>query len=381
MRIGLCTFIVLSSVFIGCQSSTPQKTESWSGDMQELATAFEDLIPYLYDAKKFKNPIDKTNVESKIKNFSDRIHKINPEKAQTIYGSDPLMLKGLENLQDVSSRALTNFKVGRVDYSQKLLQQSARYCFQCHTRMPAGPQHLYWKDFNVEKFNLEAHEKAQVYVAMRQFDKAKTTLQKFVEKGYEQDGLSLLREQDIKYYMLIAVRGQSDFADAQRLVAQELTNKKLSQNFRATLMSWKKDLARWQKDFAKTEPTLENAKKVLGAKAGTTENYKESELIKALVGGLLLHESLAKQTDKSKQAETYYYLGKIYDSFEFGGFWDLSDLYLEMCIETSPHTRQSVACFQRLKDSIIIKNSGSSSGVALPEADSSFINKLEQKAK
>lgn len=368
---------VTALALLSCQSSSASKPENWSGDMQELATAFEDLIPILYDTQKFQNPTNKSSVETKIKNFSERIHHIHPDKAQNLYGNDPLMLKGLENLKEVAGRSLANFKMGRTLYSQRLLQQSARYCFQCHTRTPSGPEHMYWQNFQVEKFNLEAHEKAQVYVAMRQYDKAKEALQTFINKGHEDDGLTLLREQDMKYYMLIAVRGQSNFTDAQRLVTQELKNEKLSPSFRGTLTTWKKDLAKWQKQFATTSPTLESAKKVLGAKATSVENYKDADLIKALVGATLLHESLRHHQDKKKQSETYFLLGKIYDSFEVGGFWDLSDLYLEMCIETFPHSSQAVNCYQRLKDSMIIKNSGSSQGVALSEPEDVYLQRLQ----
>lgn len=373
-------FVLTVLPLLACQSSTTPKSENWSGNMQELATAFEELLPILYDNQKFQNPTNKNSIERKIKNFSERIHHIQPDKAQTLYGNDPLMLKGLENLKEVAGRSLANFKMGRPVNSQRLLQQSARYCFQCHTRTPSGPEHMYWQNFNVEKFNLQAHEKAQVYVAMRQYDKAKESLQDFITKGYADDGLMLLREQSMKYYMLIAVRGQSDFTDAQRLVTQELKNEKLSQSFRGTLTSWKKDLAQWQKQFVKTPVNIDSAKKVLGTNAKSTENYKDADLIRALVAATLLHESLGKQTDSKKQSETYFYLGKIYDSFEFGGFWDLSDLYLEMCIETSPHSAQAVACYQRLRDSMIIKNSGSTSGVALSETENSYLKRLNDLA-
>ncbi len=372
---GICVFLILCS----CQNTNSTgSSQSWNAEMQNLAKSFEDLIPLVYSENKFQNPIHKQEVESKIENFRESIHHISPEKAQQMYGSDPLMLKGLENLKEISSRSLAYFQLGKTHYAQNLLKQSAKYCFQCHTRIPTGPQHLFWNKFNIDKYELEPHEKAQIYVAMRQYDQAKKTLTTFVRSTTPHDNLTLLREQDIKYYLLIVIRGQSQFEEANLFISQQSKNDKLSQYFRESLNSWKKDLTSWSKKFPTVPHNLAEAKKALGVKKQKFE-ISEAQFIKAIVAALMIHEGLAGEKDAAVIAESYYYLGRIYEYFTVGGFWDLSDFYYEMCIDTQPHTEVATRCVNRLNESLVIKNSGTR-GFILPEVEMNRLKELEKRA-
>lgn len=372
----ICAFLTL----ISCQntnSSAPSE-KSWPSEMRELAQSFENLIPYVYSETKFQNPLNKKEVENKIDSFRKSIHHISPEKAKELYGTDPLMLQGLENLKEISSRSLTYFQMGKVNHSQNLLKQSAKYCFQCHTRITSGPQHLFWNKFNINNYSLEPQEKAQIYVAMRQYDQAKNELKKFLQSPAPESKRALLREQDIKYYLLIAIRGQSNFEEAALFVSEQANNDKLSQYFRSNLNTWKKDLAYWSKMFSKVPHTAEGAKKALNIKKQNIE-LNEAQFIKAIVAALMLHEGLINEKTPAGLAESYYYLGRIYEYFTVGGFWDLSDFYYEMCINSHPHSKMAMNCVGRLHESLIIKNSGSQ-GMILPQVEIQRIKELEKRA-
>ncbi len=362
-----------------CQNATKSEDSlSWPVEMQNLAKSFEDLIPLVYSENKFQNPINKQEIEKKIEKFRANLHQISPEKAQQMYGTDPLMLKGLENLKEISSRSLTYFQLGKTNYAQNLLKQSAKYCFQCHTRIPEGPQHVFWNKFNIESYDLEPHEKAQIYVAMRQFDKAKSVLTNFVQESGPKDSLTLLREQDIKYYLLIAIRGQSQFEEANVFISQQVKNEKLSQYFRENLRTWQKDLTYWSKNFSKVPHNLQSAKKALDAKKDNFE-INESQFIKAIVAALMIHEGLSNEKNPAVIAESYYYLGRIYEYFTVGGFWDLSDFYFELCVDTLPHSAMATRCVKRLDESLVIKNTGTR-GFILPEVELNRLKELGERA-
>lgn len=366
---------------VSCQNATPagEGKGTWSTEMQNLAKSFEDLIPYVYSETKFQNPLNKKEVESKIDNFRNNIHHISPDKAKALYGTDPLMMKGLENLKEISSRSLTYFQMGKVNYAQNLLKQSAKYCFQCHTRVPAGPQHLFWNKFNINSFSLEPQEKAQIYVAMRQYDEAKKELTQYLQTPSPEGNRTLLREQDIKYYLLIAIRGQSNFEEAALFISQQSKNEKLSQYFRTSIKTWQKDLLYWSKNFAKTPKTTAEAKKALGVKKQNME-LNEAQFVKAIVAALMIHEGLGAAQTPEAQAESYYYLGRVYEFFTIGGFWDLSDVYYELCVTTHPHSAIATQCVDRLQESLVIKNTGAK-GLMLPEVETQRLKELEKQAK
>lgn len=373
----LISICVLFSL-ISCQNKPQESQATWPSEMQALAKSFEDLIPYVYSENKFQNPLNKQDIEKKIETFRGSLHQISPDKAQQLYGADPLMMKGLENLKEISTRSLTYFQLGKTNYAQNLLKQSAKYCFQCHTRMPSGPQHLFWNQFNIENYQLEPHEKAQIYVAMRQYDQAKKALVHYVEAPVSDDNAALVREQDIKYYLLIAIRGQSNFADALLFVSQQVKNQKLSEYFRESLRLWKKDLSYWEKNFSKVPHNLKEAKKALGFKNKKLE-ISEPQFIKAIVAALMIHEGLAEEKNPETIAESYYFLGRVYEYFTVGGFWDLSDFYYEVCVDTLPHSTVATQCVNRLNESLVIKNSGTR-GFILPEVELQRIKELEKKA-
>lgn len=373
-------YVVALLILASCQNTKKTESDSsWPSEMQHLAQSFEELIPFVYSEHKFQNPINKQEIQKKIENFRENIHQISPEKAKQLYGADPLMIKGLENLKEISSRSLSYFELGKTIYAQNLLKQSAKYCFQCHTRIPAGPQHMFWNKFSIENYALEPYEKAQIYVAMRQYDKAKSTLAQFVKDSGQQDNLTLLREQDIKYYLLIAIRGQSQFEEANLFISQQVKNQNLSRYFKENLQTWKRDLTFWAKNFASVPHNLQGAKKALGFKKNSFE-INEPQFVKAIVAALMIHEGLSQETDASIIAESYYILGCIYEYFTVGGFWDLSDFYYEICVDTLPHSDIAVRCVNRLNESLIIKNSGSR-GLVLPEVEVQRLNDLKKRAK
>lgn len=371
----ICVFLTL----ISCQNTDSVKEHSWPTEMQKLAVSFEELIPYVYSQTKFQNPLLKKDIEKKIDNFRTNIHHISPDKAAQLYGTDPLMLKGLENLKEISTRSLTYYQMGKVNYAQNLLKQSAKYCFQCHTRVPVGPQAMFWNRFNINNFSLEPQEKAQIYVAMRQYDEAKKELKKYLDTPSPESDRTILLEQDIKYYLLIAVRGQSNFEEASLFVSQQKKNQKLSQYFRGSLNTWQNDLMYWSKNYAGRPHTTQEAKKALNMAKNTGE-LNESHFIKAIVAALMIHEDLAVQKNPESLAESYYYLGRIYEYFTVGGFWDLSDFYYELCVTTLPHSKTAATCASRLRESLVIKNSGSK-GFRLPEVEVQRLENLEQLAK
>ncbi len=374
----LCSLMII--VTAACQNpKTAPDATSWSTEMQKLAQSFEELIPFVYSENKFQNPINKQEIQKKIEDFRKNIHQISPEKAKQLYGTDPLMVKGLENLKEIASRSLSYFQLGKTIYAQNLLKQSAKYCFQCHTRIPTGPQHLFWNKFNIDSYVLEPYEKAQIYVAMRQYDKAKATLVQHVERSSPQDNLTLLREQDIKYYLLVAVRGQSQFNEANLFISQQTGNKNLSQYFQENLNAWKRDLTYWAKNYKNIPHNLQSAKKALGVKKSSFE-INETQFVQAIVAALMIHEGLSQEKDVAGIAESYYILGRVYEYFTVGGFWDLSDFYYELCVDTLPHSAIATRCVNRLNESLIMKNSGSR-GMVLPEVEVRRLRDLQDRAR
>lgn len=368
-------YIVIACLsLISCSHKNPQ----WSSSMHNSAQSFKELLPYIYGQEVFNNPAKQSTIEKKLQNFSNSLHRIPEAQAQKMFGNDPLVTKGLSDLKQLADRAYSYYAVGKYNYSQNILKQTSKYCFQCHTRVPMGPQDISWGSFTLSEYNLNSFEKAQIYVAMRQYDKAKDSLLTLI-KQQTKERTPLIKERAIKYYLLISIRGQSNFNSAYTLVDQQLNNSQLSKNFRTQLKTYKKHLLYWMANFSKTNHSLENVEKILKIKNQTLPTYKEEQFVQYATAATILHSLLNSENNNKTKAEIYYYLGHIYDYLIEGSFWELPDTYYEVCVEIHPLSPIAKKCVNRLKENLMIKSSGSEY-FEIHEIEKYRLEKLKEKA-
>lgn len=370
--------LILMFLTISCiEKEKEQKVSpSWAAQMQKTAKAFRELAPYLYSKEKFSNKSNTKVVEEKIQKYRDSIHEIKKTTAQKLLGKDPYVMKGIESLDDLVDRSYAFFKRGDRQNSRILLKATTNSCFKCHTRQDIGPKALSWKNFDLDKIVENPFERAQVLVAMRQYEPAKKELIEFLEEREADHEYGMSYEDALTYHLMISIRGNSDLKEALAFLQDRLNKAKLPTELKYTLRHWENDLSTLIKKNLKAN--IESVKTVLKR---NQKSYSERNMVNNLVATKILHQMLmSSKTTATSRAHSYLYLGKTYDQLVTAGFWDLPELYFELCIDEVPHSGLAKNCFKQLKETITLGYSGSR-GTFIPVKEYRRLELLRAKAK
>jgi tetratricopeptide (TPR) repeat protein len=370
-------FLSLIFVMGACAGSQDKKDNpSWAGKMQTTAQAFQDLLPYLYSEERFSDPKNSETIQSKISNYAKSIHTIDEKSAKTMLGDDPYVQQSLKSIQELTDRAQDSFKRGDRKNSRILLKATTTTCFKCHTRQNIGPETVYWKDFKVDQLDTNELEKAQILVAMRQYEEAKLNLKKYLSESETKGTFDIAYENALHYYLMISLRGQKTFQSTLNFLKAKMLIVKTPTELHYTIKHWHKDLSYWMKNQKKLKPNPKVAYQVLKR---NKKRYSERNLVNDLVASSLLHQYLMTSPSNAEKSKAYRLLGQAYDELIVEGFWDLPEIYYEMCIHYSPRTQIAQNCFKRLKNNVTLGYSGSR-GTMVPSQEYERLETLRKKA-
>jgi len=345
-----------------------------SGKMNQAARALQELLPYLYSRDKFNDKKNKKTIEKQMIQFKSSLHNIEPELAKTALGDDPYVLQSLKSLNELSDRSIQTFQKGDLRTSRILLKATTNTCFKCHTRQTMGVQSIQWDNFDIEKIETDPLEKAHLLVAMRQFEEAKLYLTNFITDREQEDNFDPDYETALHYYLMISLRGQQTYESALNFIRAKILITKSPTEIHYTLKHWEKDLKHWKKHAGKLKPNLSHARGVLKRNG---KRYSQRNLINNLVASSLLHSYLASNPTQVDKARAYSTLGYIYDELIVEGFWDLPEMYYEMCIRYAPKTKIAQTCYRQIRNNITLGYSGSR-GTLIPSQEYERLDELRK---
>ena len=341
-----------------------------------------EVLPFVFSEEKFKSRSEFWRTEKKMARFAKTTHSLSQKQAKKILGDDPYALAMLSQLKDLVTRAHTSFRNRDFNHSRTLFKASVSSCFNCHTRTQFGPDTYYWKNFNVSDLEADQLEKAQLYIALRQFSNAKNSIQSYLLSKEKQNSYnSTAYENGVKLFLTVALRGQESIDEAQKFISQKLRVGLFSMQLEHLLTAWQKDLIYWKKNRQKLQPQLKSIRSLLGR---SHRNFPQSilndeSLVKNLLASSLLHKTLMGKVNKKQKAEAYYYLGNIYNSIIISGFWDLPETYFEMCIRYVPKSKLAKKCYKEYRSNIVLGYSGSR-GTVIPHFEYEKMEKLRHLA-
>ncbi len=373
---------ILAISILGC--SKPQVKEkvdeTWPENMQKLALTFTDLMPFVYSKNAFEDPKNKKIIQAKMKEFHGASHVIPKDKAVQILGEDPLVNLSINNLEVEVSSAISAFERGNLRYSRHLLQHSLNYCFACHTRNQMGPKYDFWDLKFLEGGDINVIQKSKVMVATRQFDKAKELLKSNLLSGKKEGDNPYLQEQAIKQFLAVVVRAERSPEEGYRFVNGLIERIELPVYLSRNVESWEKSFVGWmaEKKKNKVQVSLSAAKKLIeGSNQAHFGEDSDSKYVDYLRASSILHESLMKPLSKEIRAETFYYLGVVYELLGDSGFWELPDVYFESCVRESPGSKMAKKCYRKYEQGIVLGYSGSA-GTFIPSDEREKLNELKK---
>ena len=365
-----------------CQSGNKSQSKTaseatWSGQMKSMAANLEKLLPFVYSSSEFGDYENKEDIAQLIKSFGNSVEVIPEHIGEALLGKDPLVKYSLERLKDSANLSLKAFKDGHLEYARNTLKSSMSSCFNCHTSNTLGPETNLSTSKIAPGFRMFPTEKADYYVATRQYQKATDVLENvlqspssFYDSPHEQTAA-------LKKYLSLEVRVKKDPKRAEKVLSQFVQNKKLPYYMAADVENWMQSLRDWSRESKVSNPATKARRLMQKAVRKQKSKGYQSAMIEHLRATSLLHEGLKKATTDKQRSDLYFSLGTSYDVLTELGLWDLPEVYFEACIRTSPKTNMARKCYRSFERNLILGFSGSA-GIFIPKEERARMAELKK---
>lgn len=349
--------VLLTTLGFGCaQKETPeQKKEnlsSWQVKMAQLSNTLSELMPLVANPERFNDPDNKSKIKTQIQKFSKLSHSISVTKKPE---ADPSLDFVSRKFEQDMNEAYVQMDKGNTNYARYLISNTTNYCISCHTRTDSGRTNLNFSA-SVDMTQFQPLEQAQIYMAVRDFDKA---LEAFDKAANAKNAITKPQTLELaaEKSLAIAVRVKKDPSLADEMVSRILDSKTAPVFLKLKARNWKTSIQRWKKE-EKTKPKNMSPKNMLKtANNLMTRGWRlESEninsragLVEFLRASSLLHEILSDKKNYSVYGEALYTAGLVAESLRQINLWTLHEAYYESCIRFSPYTNLAKRCYLRLE--------------------------------
>ena len=373
--------LILLSLITACQSTkNKKKSEGWSGQMQSMANHVGELIPFVYNRAEFQSTNNHNKILDQLSALNKSAHNVPIEYSKKYLGDDPIIKFSARNLNKDLVRAQKVFEEGNKEYARGVIKGALNHCFRCHTRNQFGPEYMQW-NMNIGAFNIPPTSKVQLYIATRQYQKAKKEVEGFLNQKFGVYNNSFEQEKALKQYLALSVRVEKKPAETARKLQLILKNDKTPTYLKESLKSWIRSLWIWSKESNPQEVSLKKANQLI-RKAIKIREFQSLDTanVEYLRATSVLHDMIAKTKDKKTRAQIFSLLGDSYDVLSEGGFWEIPELYYEACVREWPRKGSlSKKCFIGYERSIILGYSGSM-GILVPSVEKEKLLELKKMA-
>jgi hypothetical protein len=368
-----CTTVNTSS------QNSPSGNRDWSSGMQGLAKNLEKLAPYIFSREEFNDPKNRELVGGMIADLAQGAQRVPEHTGEALMGKDPILRYSLARLKSSTNEALKTFHEGQTEYSRNILRATTGLCFNCHSTQNIGPRYVLADNSQNWKLRISPAERADYYVATRQFDKATDALENVVRSPAEllenpQEQLGALKK-----YLFIQVRVKKDPGPAILVLDRYLSWNHLPYFMALDAQSWMDSLRSWQQDeyHRRNDAPLDQAKRLLKKADQKRLVTYDSGFVDYLRASQVLHESLRATQDPITQAQIYGFLGNSYENLSDLGTWDLPEVYYEACVRIHPKSDQSKKCYRDFERVVIMGFSGSA-GTFVPAEERELLTELRK---
>lgn len=374
-RIGLVAFATLFLFPIGLSA----KPAAWNEKMRALESVLNRLLIDISSDERFGDKKNFKAIEKNANQLASLAHSIR-SKADAPPDKDlSVQLIGSDFATEAAQAAKT-LAAGHRAYARVMLGSMTNYCIACHTRSGNGPQ------FQASKVNPELEKltplaRGKYFIATRNFDQALGEFSK-ISTDEEKAALQPFEyERAIRAGLSVAIRVKRDPDLALKLVESALKNAKAPYYFKEKAGEWKKSLLAWkaEKPFSSSDPEkLFDEANRLVALAKSAQKYpadRSADMIYLRASGVL-HELLALSPKGAMAANALYLAGLTYEVLDDYGVKDFGEFYFRACIQNSPHTEISRACYRHYEESVYFGYTGSG-GTFVPYDVRARLNGLE----
>jgi len=332
--------------------------------MHRVFEALSHLLPLGVDEEAFNDPANKAEIERWMNVLAGAAGELHDHGRTRDAGFRNLSRSLASDVEEIRYR----YQSGRTDEARYFLIESTNNCVACHSRLPRARDFGLAERMNeqIDMSEMSPHERAQIYVATRQFEKALETWEAQFADEKTIRAVDLDIGGSLLDYLAIAIRVVQDPARARRGLERIAQRNDVPRYLARHLARWIADLKRFEA-AGKQAPSLAKARELLGVSesSGKIPFGKELLVSDLLASGVLLRFIDTGKRSDSELAEAFYLLG-IAEVRNVDAFWvPQAEFHFEAAIRTQPQGPFAVDAYALLEESILVGYSGSS-GLHLP---------------
>lgn len=361
LSILLSTFLFLSSVYADDVTSRMKKVHEY----------FSDLQPYMIKQERFQDPENTDEIAELLTNLRSNFHTLDSVSPQL--GREPGFKQNLQIVNELLRDASNRFNEGNKLYALWRIRTVSNYCISCHAQYHV--QVTFEGDEQLKDLN--DFEKGQFYLATRQPDKAQETFFNVVKNSeYESRRMPALRS-----WLVIQTRIGISPSDILTRLHEITEHVKLPGAEEAEVNRWKTSLTRWGKEKKRKVDPITHAESLITSafrnKDVLTHSVDEVLILRATT---MLHSSLANpKLSPIQRKRALFLLGYSYANLPLYFIDELPEIYLELCINEFPGTKDAQNAFRVYKEKVELDFTGSS-GTEIPEDVSEKLKELHDRA-
>jgi len=342
--------------------------------MHEVFQALVNLLPITLDERGFRDPARHQEIQASL----DRLAAGTRDLARHGRARDASFRALSRSLSNDAELASARFSSGRPDEARFHIYQLTEHCVDCHSRLPTA-RNFPMADKLLGQVALEqlgAEERARLYVATRDFDRALTTWEGlFADPQVKPFELEMGGE--LLDYLTVAVRVLGDTARPKRALAKLGARDDLPGYLRARLATWIRSLDEVAPYLAaKTSDDLLAKARELAARGKALTEYPTSRegVIFNLAASSLLNRYVDNasgmgrpQGDNPELAEAFYLMGLIEERTAYSYWLPRTEVYMEAAVRAAPRGALARRAFDRVEEYTLTDFGGPDRSTLPPE--------------
>lgn len=347
--------------------------------MNKAFSALTELMPYLNDAKAFK---EKKNEEIIGKNLEQLNSAFKLAGHDTLIRHD-LFAPSYALINENISATQNGFAKGKKDYALWMMKETITLCMDCHGRLPQSVSSSFQNgELRVDTSKIKnPYDLGTAYMIVRRFVDAKVQFTRSIQdKIIKKDFTDLILP--FQQILTIELKIKKDPASMITIIDDYLSKKNLPHDVSSELEGWKKRLVIWKDDVA-IKKGINNEKELkdlfkrrldpLKKKNSFDDDYKVDLLLSS---GLISNYFFENQESPSAP-EISLWMGWIEKRLKKEDFMSSGDLFLKQCIRKYSKRPIAKECLAEYKESVEFDFTGSS-GTSIPDEVEKELKELNQ---
>jgi len=342
--------VLLGALAAACIAAAETPAPSAPARSRALLEAVLPLLPLAMDEARWSDPAQREAIGQGLSRLAEAAPLLDTHAA-----TRDLAFRDLgSSLARDATRTRDLHAAKAFDEARASMVEITATCAACHARLPDSTNAAEPEFPEAALANLSLHERAQVWLAIRRFDRALEVWETALEDEMQAPG-HLDMEGYLLDYMTIGLRVRRDPARVRRSFSRFAQRGDMPIYLGRHLAHWDIALAAIEEDLV--SPDLLERGRALAAAEGVPRPAllgREQTVYDLAASSLLLRFIEGNTDDRERLAEAYYLLGVV-EARSVDSYWlPQAEAHLEAAIRLAPASASAASAYALLEEYVVV---------------------------